>query len=314
MTKMMKAYEGNFFKIIKAFCAIAETQNISQAAKILFTSQPALTLQIQTLERKLQCLLFERQGPKLKITPDGIRLYEMAKPLVESLDALPTKFWDDRVMIDQGSVHIAAGESVLLNVLPELMAYFMNCYPAIRLITQTTIARDIPQLLLEDKVEFAFGSLTRVNDKLVQTPIYHFSPMLLIPKGHELYTKAESELTLAQVASYELIMPPEHSYTWQLIMLTFEQHQLMANIRLIAASSEAAKRCVAAGIGLAILTEACLLSSDQYRCVSYEQYFPIRSYSLIERRGRCLSPQALRFKQLTLEWANQQISLNYDMS
>ena len=51
-------------------------------------SQPSVSLQIQALERDLGTQLFERRGPVIRLTRDGETLLELARPLVEGMDAL----------------------------------------------------------------------------------------------------------------------------------------------------------------------------------------------------------------------------------
>ena len=53
---------------------------ISEAAETLFLSQPTVSLQIQALEREMNLKVFERRGPRIKLTPEGqvLALFDMA--------------------------------------------------------------------------------------------------------------------------------------------------------------------------------------------------------------------------------------------
>lgn len=299
-------YKGQFFKAIRAFCAVVENGSFSSAALDLETSQPALSLQVQTLEQHLNTILFERKGPKIQITPDGKQLYEMAKPIVASVQSLPEQFLNSREELSHGELKIVGGETALLNLLPDILTKFCQQYPAIKIITQSTIVKDIPKILLSDDADFAIGSLSAEHDELLFYPIFEFSPILIIPVNHPLTKFSEGEITLREIAQYGLIVPPEHSYTWWAVKFIFQQHQLECPIRLTVSSSEAAKRYVKAGLGIAIVTEACQLDDPEITGISMEHYFPKRHYGLIQRRGKFLSPQALKFKKLVLAVGNQQ--------
>ena len=63
---------------------------MTDAAEELFLSQPAISLQVRALERELDTVLFERHGPRINMTREGLELYEMARPLVEGLETLNT--------------------------------------------------------------------------------------------------------------------------------------------------------------------------------------------------------------------------------
>ena len=82
------AYKGDRMKPLRAFCQTARLGSVSRAAEALFLSQPAVTLQLQALEREMGMRLLERSGRRLTLTREGEELYELARPLVEGLDGL----------------------------------------------------------------------------------------------------------------------------------------------------------------------------------------------------------------------------------
>ena len=116
-------YKGNQAKQLRAFCAVARTGKMTDAAQQLYLSQPAVSLQIQALEDEIGALLFERHGPRITLTHEGQELYEMAQPLVEGLDSLYTRFHRQlKGDLESGEVVIAAGESTIIYLLPPLVA------------------------------------------------------------------------------------------------------------------------------------------------------------------------------------------------
>ena len=67
---------------LKMFCLVVDEGSISQAARLSFVSQPAVTRQINQLENFYGTLLFDRTGGKLKVTEAGKILYPYAKTIV----------------------------------------------------------------------------------------------------------------------------------------------------------------------------------------------------------------------------------------
>lgn len=57
---------------IQYFLVVAKEQSISRAAEILFVSQPAVSKQLSLLEKELGVQLFERKGPRIRITDTGL--------------------------------------------------------------------------------------------------------------------------------------------------------------------------------------------------------------------------------------------------
>ena len=72
----------NQLRQLRSFCEAAQSGSFSKAAEILKLSQPTVSLQIQSLEKDLDTILFERSGPRIRLTPAGELLLEMSRPLV----------------------------------------------------------------------------------------------------------------------------------------------------------------------------------------------------------------------------------------
>lgn len=70
------------FKQLLYFTTVAETLNISAAAKKLFISQPPISRQIILLEKELGVKLFIRKNKGLELTAPGIILYRQSKDLL----------------------------------------------------------------------------------------------------------------------------------------------------------------------------------------------------------------------------------------
>nr|MDQ2693951.1 LysR family transcriptional regulator [Pseudomonadota bacterium] len=125
-------YKHNRLQQLRGFCYSVQTGSISKAAERMYLSQPSVSLQIQALERELGVTLFERRGPRIQLTPEGQVLYELSLPLLEGLDTLPETFAARRGSLESGELNIAAGESTILYLLPEIMQGFGEHHPGIR--------------------------------------------------------------------------------------------------------------------------------------------------------------------------------------
>ena len=67
---------------LSAFCAVVERRSFSQAAERLGVTQPAVSLQIQALEKRLGTKLLDRSGRRVEPTEAGMRLYRGAQRLL----------------------------------------------------------------------------------------------------------------------------------------------------------------------------------------------------------------------------------------
>ncbi|MGD8310208.1 MAG: LysR family transcriptional regulator substrate-binding protein, partial [Chromatiales bacterium] len=99
----------------------------------------------------------------------------------------------------------------------------------------------------------------------------------------------------AEIAEYGLVLPPRHLSTWRMVDLVFRKHGLDYHVVLEAGGWEVIKRFVELGLGVSIVTSICLTDRDRVARVPLDAYFPTRTYGLVIRRRKHLSPQAQHF-------------------
>lgn len=292
------AYKGDRLKPLRAFCQTARLGSVSRAAEALYVSQPAVTLQLQALERDLGVRLFERSGRRLTPTREGEALYELARPLVEGIDGLGAAFREQLRGLDAGELHVAAGSSTILYLLPRIVAAFREAQPDVRLILHNVTGAGGLGLLRSDEVDLAVGSMLDVPADLSYEPVYEFEPMLITPPGHPLAQKRT--LALQDLSPYGLILPPKRLTTYRMVDLVFQQNRVPYTVALEVGGWEVIKQYVAMGMGISIVTSICLTDADRERLASRSLagYFPSRSYGVVVRKGKYLSPQARAFTEL----------------
>ena len=297
-TALRFAYKGSRLKPLRAFCQVARLGSISRAAEALFLSQPAVTLQLQALERELGVRLLERSGRRLTPTREGDLLYAMARPLVEGLDGLAASFREQVRGLDAGELNVAAGSSTILYLLPGIVEAFRERHPDVRLSLHNVTGASGLDLLRSDGVDLAVGSMLDVPADLSYSPVYRFEPMLIMPLDHPLAGKRD--LRLEDLSPYGLILPPKRLTTYRLVDLVFQQNRVPYTVALEVGGWEVIKQYVAMGLGISIVTAICLTEADRQRLAtrSLARWFPSRSYGIVMRKGKFLSPQARAFVEL----------------
>jgi LysR family cys regulon transcriptional activator len=293
-------YKNNRLKQLRAFYQVVRCGSISKAADKLFLSQPSVSLQIQALERELAVVLFERRGPHLKLTPEGEVLFQLSEPLVDGIDKLQESFAAHFGKLESGELKIGAGESTILYILPEPVRQFVTSYPRVQLKMHNVTGRDGLKMLRSDEIDFAVGSMLEVPEDIEYKPVVNYDPMLITPLGHPLAEKSAKgeEITLEDVSQYGLILPPSHLSTWRIVKYVFQQNNLTFTVTLEAGGWEVIKKYVSLGMGISIVTDICLEGGEPLARIPLTKYFPQRSYGLVLRKGRFLSPQARRFMEI----------------
>jgi Transcriptional regulator len=292
------SYKSDRLKPLRAFCQTVRLGSVSRASEALFVSQPAVSQQLQALERELGVVLFERSGRRLVPSREGQLLYEMAQPLVESIDGLEASFRDKVRGLDAGELNIAANSSTILYLFPKIVERFRQRHPTVRLTLHNAISADGTDLLRSDAADLAVGSMMDVPADLSYAPVYRFQQVLIAPPDHPL--TARRHITLEDLSPYPLVLPPRRQITWRLVDLVFQQHRVPYTVALEVGGWEVIKQYVAMGMGISIVPALCLNDGDRDKLAirTMDDYFPARSYGVVVRKGKFLSPQARAFVEL----------------
>ena len=135
---------------MNVFLTAAETENFSEAARLLHMTQPAISMQIQSLEQRLGVQLFERAGRRIQLSDAGETLLPMARDLVSMSLRI-----EETIKSLSGDVvgHLKIGCSTASGkyILPQLVARFRRMYPRVN-VTIYTGGRDQVMHMLADGV------------------------------------------------------------------------------------------------------------------------------------------------------------------
>jgi DNA-binding transcriptional LysR family regulator len=291
-------YKGNRNRQLRAFCYAVKFGTVARAAEALFLSASSVSLQLSALEKELGCRLLERTRPRLALTREGQMLYELARPLIEGVESIDRQFHSRRQGLDAGEIVVAAGASTIQYLLPPLVRDFREHHPKVRLQLANVTGKDGLALLRSDQADLAVGSMLDVPHDLSYEPIYWFDPMLILPLNHPLANK--SDITLKDLSPYGLILPPQRLTTYRMIDLVFQQAQVPYSVAIEVGGWEVIKQYVAMGLGISIVTGICINEADRSRLAVHNmrRFFPQRSYGVVMRKGKYLSPQARAFIDL----------------
>ncbi len=286
-------YRHNRMQQLRGFYYTARANSMSQAAKRMGLSQPTVSLQIQALEQELGTQLFERRGPKIRLTREGEALLELARPLVEGVDQLPDAFAARRGSLMHGSVSIAAGGSTLQYILPPYVDAFVHEYPQIELQLHNVTGKRGLALLRAGEVDLAVGPMLDAPPDIRFHAFTTYEPMLITALDHPLAKR--KRISLKDVAKYPLILPPRDQSTYRVVEMVFAEHSLQHEVKLEVGGYDVIKKYVELGLGVSIVMNNCLTREDRLFKSSVARYFPNRTYGIVLRKNAVLSPQVRSF-------------------
>lgn len=168
---------------LQVFLVAAETENFSEAGRLLQISQPAVSAQIQALEQRLNTRLFERVGRNIRLNEVGEALVPMARNLLKEAQCVE-EFVAARHGQLLGQLTLGCSTAAGKYILPKIMARFRDSNPDVRLTCYVGGREQALERLCAGHVDLAVSSL-RVPRSGVE--YRHFADDLLVliaPAGH----------------------------------------------------------------------------------------------------------------------------------
>ncbi|MCI8483714.1 MAG: LysR family transcriptional regulator [Lachnospiraceae bacterium] len=167
----------------RIFYAVANTGNISKAAKELYISQPAISKSIQKLEENLNVKLFDRSSRGVTLTPEGELLYTHVKSAFETLTLGEDKLRRS-IALGMGNLTIGVSSTLCKYILLPYLRDFIKKFPHINISINCHSTNDTLKLLEEGKLDIGligkpeslknidFYPLLEIEDIFVATKDY----------------------------------------------------------------------------------------------------------------------------------------------
>jgi len=238
--------------LLWAFVRVADTGNISAAARSLSLAQSALSTQMSTLSRVSGVPLLERAHGRWELTHAGAAFYRRAKEILNLVDLLERELADaaDRV---SGHLHVASTRTISDTILASIVAGFRAAQPDVRLDVLTGDRHDAEMYLVGGEVDAALVALP-ITAKGIATEVFERDELVLVvPDRHRL---AESDtIAFEECASEAFIMFAPGSGVRALLDERLGERFDALDVRLELSSNDALVRCVEAEIGVTFLPE-----------------------------------------------------------
>ena len=179
--------------------------NVSDAAEVLFTSQPGISKQIRLLEDELGVQIFIRSGKRIvSVSQPGKMVLEITERILQDVQNI-RNIGSDFADKDSGTLSIATTHTQARYALPPVVAKFMNLYPNVKLSIKQGNPSQILQMITSGEVDFSISteSWHSVNN-LRYLPCSEWHHAVVVPNQHPL-AMLDRPLNLSDIAAYPLI-------------------------------------------------------------------------------------------------------------
>lgn len=242
------------------FSIVAEHGNISQAARALHLSQPAVSGQLQALQQSFGDALYQRQGRGIALTPAGERLLVCAERLRVAMQAA-LRERDAHQSLTKGSLRIGASTTPASYLLPELVAQFKRQHPQVHIQMIAGNTAEIISRVRALDIAIVEGELDASTLEHNEVRPWQTDEVVAIVPPHHPFAKRRW-LKLAELAQESLVMREDGSGVRNLVMQAFAHSNLAVSGFLELAGVEGIKQAVRAGLGVGFVSKLSLSHED----------------------------------------------------
>lgn len=189
---------------LQYFVGIAETGRFSEASKMLFVTQSAVSQQIKLLEEELGTQLFVRQAHSVTLTESGRELFPLAKNVLNGVAECHNRISDLKGLMC-GTLNIGLTYSIEPYV-RETMLAFMSRYPKVKVNAYYKSLSDLLRMLKDHEIDIMFSMMpTSPHDFAESTPILEYRLAAIMRKSHPLASR--KMLRFSDFLPHKLILP-----------------------------------------------------------------------------------------------------------
>ena len=274
---------------LAAFCAVVERKSFSQAAERLGVTQPAVSLQVRALEKRLGAQLLDRSGRRVEQTEAGARLYRGAQRLLALEEQLLEEVTGDGDGELTGELRLGASTGPAAVVVPLLLCEFQLENPGVKVALSVHDTHSVVELVASRELELGIVGAARRHRSVRFEPFFEDEVILACPPGHAF---AGRSVGLDELRADKLILMQEGAGVRQIVDDELRELGLRLrdlDVRLELGLQESVRSAVQAGYGVAFISRTAVeseLAAGTLAAARVEGLEATREISLARAAGR----------------------------
>lgn len=282
---------------LAAFCAVVDRKSFSLAAEQLGVTQPAVSLQIRSLEKRLGEKLLDRSGRRVEPTEAGQRLYRSAQRMLALEQQLLDEVAGEGDVL-RGRLEIGCSTGPGATVLPLLLCQFQAENPGVAISLSVNDTLHVIDLVAERRLELGVVGAAPRHRAVTFEPFFQDQIVLAVPPGHKL---ADATMKLDALREEAVILMQEGAGVRQMVEDELRAAGLRLrdlDVKLELGLQESVKAAVAAGHGVTFISRSSIepeLAAGTLAAATVEGLAPTREISLVRSTGRTPSRVAEAF-------------------
>src|SRR6476469_1650271 len=283
---------------LAAFCAVVERASFSQAAEQLGVTQPAVSLQIRSLEKRLGLQLLDRSGRRVEPTDAGRRLYRSAVRLLAQEEQLFAELGEEVAGELTGRLELGASTGPGGTVIPVVLCEFQERHPGVHVALSVSDTQRVIEQVARRELELGVVGAARRHRGVVFAPFFRDEVVLAVPRGHRF---ANRSVSLDELKEEPLVLMQEGAGVRQVIDDELREAGVRLrdlDVRLELGLQESALSAVLAGYGVTFISRSAIdddVAAGAIATARVEGLEPSREISLVRATGRAETRVAQAF-------------------
>lgn len=276
---------------LRALGAVAATGSVTGAANRLHLTQPAVTLQLRSLQNLAGLPLLQRTSDGMILTGAGQEVLGLLERIEAAVASCTTSL--DMIAGHTGGRVAIGAVSTAKYFVPFVIAGFSKLYPQVEITLKIGNRQELREALRGYELDIAIMGRTPAEIQ-VETHLIGDNPHIIIaPKGH--WLEQDFGLAIADL-SHEIFLTREQgSGTRMLMEQLFEANKFQPVIGMEMSSNETIKQAVIAGLGIAFIsahTVATEIEDGRLITLDVAGLPVVRQWFVVRRHDKTLLPPA----------------------
>ena len=265
---------------LKYLVALLDHQHFGKAAESCFVSQPALSMQIQKLEKLLEIKLLERTNKSVLFTESGLLIAEKARYILNQVDEVHELAKSSKDPYS-GEIKIGIFPTLAPYLLPLIIPSLAKKFPKLSIYLIEEQTAGLIEKLKTGKLHAALLALPLTESKLTTSHLFDEEFLLAVPKNHS-FAKLKNVKQSNLDSQTLLLLDEGHCMREQALSFC---HKVQANEaqNFRATSLETLRHMIAAGIGMALMPKFACDNNTNITYVPFSNPKPVRSIGLAWR-------------------------------
>ncbi len=250
------------YELYKVFYYVARTLSFSEASKLLYISQSAVSQSIKVLEKKLGQSLFIRSTKRVQLTPEGEILFKHIEPAMNLIRQGENQLLEANTL-NGGQLRIAASDTICRYFLVPYLNKFHRDHPNVHIKVTNSTSIDCAHILETGQVDFVISNfpnsgLSNVNN--IRT-IKEFHDIFVANSKY--FPLKNKLLSLRDLLDYPIMMLDRKSTTSEFLHSVFQKSHLDLVPEIELSSNDLLIDLARIGLGIAFVPDFCIPEGER---------------------------------------------------